>query len=162
MPLHTPYLHVKPYGMKALFLIPLLLLSLAAGAQTPVIVEDSTTSTLGLGGSAQIGFAFAKGDVVTIEAHASKHLDRMMVYRYPEDVIGRVKLTKNPSFTFTMAEDGIVVCRFISDRDGTNNIRYKVTRTPATVAMQNYQTKITWQPPTDRSGQLIPKRVEGD
>lgn len=148
--------------MKLLFFLPLLLISVAAGAQTTVVVADSATTTLGIGGTTQIGYAFAKGDVVTIEAQASKQLDRMMVYRYPEEVLGRVKLSKKPSLTFTMAEDGIVIFRFVSDRDGTNKIAYKVTRTPASAALQNYQTKITWQPPTDRSGQLIPKRVEGD
>jgi hypothetical protein len=148
--------------MKVLLILPLLLFSVIAGAQTAILVEDSTTSALGIGGTAQIGYAFAKGDVVTIEAQASKQLDRMLAYRYPEEVIGRVKLTRKPKLTFTMQEDGIVIFRFVSDRDGTNKIVYKVTRTPASEAMQHYSTKVTWLAPTDRAGQLIPKRVEGD
>jgi hypothetical protein len=148
--------------MKALLFLCCLLFSIAAGAQTPVVVEDSTISSLGLGGTAQVGYAFAKGDLVTIEARAAKKLDRMIVYRYPEAVIGRTKLTKRPRLTFTMKEDAIVIFRFVSDRNGHNSVSYKITRVPASAALQQYNTKIIWQPPTDRSGQLIPKRVEED
>ena len=149
--------------MKALFLIPIvLLLAVAAHAQSPVVVADSSTSALGLGGTAQIGYAFAKGDLVTIEATASKQLDRLMIFRFPDEMIGRIKLTRKPKYTFTMSEEGIVVFRFISDRDGSNNISYKVTRTPASAEMQQYNTKVTWLTPTSHGGQMIPKRVEGD
>jgi transcriptional regulator of nitric oxide reductase len=149
--------------MKAFFFsASLLLLSLASYGQTPIVVEDSTTTTVpGIGGNAQIGYAFAKGDVVTIDAKASKPLQRMMVYRFPEEVVGRVKFTKKPSLTFTMPEDGIIIFRFISDRDGTNIISYKVTRTPASEAVAHYNTRVNWQPSSGRSG-LIPVRVEGD
>jgi hypothetical protein len=162
MPWHLPYLLSNSFVMRFLFLISFLLFAQHGQAQTLVTVDSASTNTLGLGGSAQIGYAFAKGDVVTIEAKASKQLDRMMVYRFPQEVIGRVKLTKHPKLTFTMEQDGIVVCRFISDRDGSNNISYVVTRMPATAALQNYNTKVTWQPPSDHPGEVVPKRVEGD
>ena len=84
--------------MKAFFFSSLfLLLSFASYAQSQIVVEDSTTTTApGIGGNAQIGYAFAKGDVVTIEAKATKQLQRMVVYRFPEEVVGRVKYTKTP------------------------------------------------------------------
>ena len=151
--------------MKAIFVSSLLLLSTAACAQTPVVVAaDATTSTLGIGGSAQVGYAFAKGDVVTIEASASKKLERMLAFRFPEAVLGRVKLTKNPKLTFTMPEEGIAVFRFISDRDGTNKITYTVTRMPASKEVQDYNTKVDWKMPVDHAGTMIPERaaVSGD
>ena len=53
--------------MKAIFLIPLLLISLHGAATTLVIVEKGTATTApGVGGNAQIGYAFAKGDVIAI------------------------------------------------------------------------------------------------
>jgi hypothetical protein len=107
----------------------------------------------------QVGYAFAKGDVVSIDGRAQKKLDRMMVYRYPEAMIGKAKLTKRPRLTFTMQEDAIVIFRFISDRAGHNSVSYKITRVPASEATQHYDTRIKWEPPTERSGQLIPKRV---
>lgn len=146
--------------MKPLLLLTCLLLSLVASAQTAIVVEDSTITTQGIGGSDQVGYAFAKGDVVTIEARCSKRLDRMLAFRYPEEMIGKAALTKRPKLSFTMAADAIVIFRFVSDRAGHNRISYKVTRVPASSETQDYNTKITWQPPNDRSGQLIPKRAE--
>ena len=61
-----------------------------------------------------------------------------------------------------MPDDGIVVFRFISDRDGTTDIAYKVMRTPASESVQNYNTKVVWQQPNGRGSNLVPKRVEGD
>lgn len=147
--------------MKHFLLIPLLLLSLQAAATKEVLVETAATTTApGIGGSTQIGYAFAKGDVITIDAKASKQLDRMLAFVFPENVVGRVKFTKHPKLTFTMPEDGIVVFRFISDRDGTNIINYTVTRLPASDSVQDYDTKIEWQKPVDHAGTLIPKRAE--
>lgn len=149
--------------MKAILLaLSLLLLAVGADAQTLVVVDSGATETVpGIGGNAEIGYAFAKGDVVTIDAKASKKLEKMVVYRYPGEVLGRVKFSKAPKLTFTMPEDGIVVFDFVSDRDGTNKIAYRVTRMPASEAVQHYSTKVTWQKPNGR-GTLIPRRVEGD
>jgi hypothetical protein len=157
---HLPFLYSKSLPMKASLFLSSLLLSLTVGAQTAVVVADSTITSLGLGGTEQVGYAFAKGDVVTIDARAEKKLDRMLVYRYPEAMIGRAKLTKRPRLKFTMTEDAIVVFRFVSDRNGHNSVSYKITRIPASAATQTYNTKVRWEPPTERSGQLIPKRVE--
>jgi hypothetical protein len=148
--------------MKPLLLTFFLLFSIGAGAQTLVTVDSGSTDALGIGGNAQLGWAFAKGDVVTIEAKASKQLERMLIYRFPQEVIGRVKLTRKPKLTFTMPEEGVIICRFISDRDGTNNIAYTVTRIPASAAVQDYDTKVDWQVARDRNGGLVPKRVPGD
>ncbi len=148
--------------MKNFLFVPLLLLCLSASARKAVVVETGTTTTVpGIGGNAQIGYAFAKGDVVTIDAKASKQLERMLVFIFPEQTLGRSKFTKHPTLTFTMPQDGIVVIRFISDRDGVNTINYTVTRMPASDAVQNYDTKVEWQKPVDHAGTLIPKRAGG-
>ena len=148
--------------MKTLLLIPLLLISLHAMAAREVVVADSTTTTVpGVGGNAQIGYAFAKGDVITINAHASKQLQLLLAYLFPEKVMGRTKYTKQVKLSFTMPEDGIAIFRFISDRDGVNTIKYTITRLPASNAVQDYNTKIEWQMPPDHASNMIPKRVGG-
>ena len=141
-------------------LAALLSLSLNANAAKEVVVETSTSTTSpGIGGSTQLGYAFAKGDVITIDAKASKQLERMLVFRFPEQVLGRIKFTKRPKLTFTMPDDGIVVFRFISDRDGTNTISYTVTRMPASDAVQDYNTKVNWQNPNDHASTQTPVRA---
>lgn len=147
--------------MKTLLLIPLLFVTLFASAQTPVVVEQNgqLTTAPGIGGDAQTGFAFAKGDVITITAKASKQLDRMLVLLHPDVEIGNYRATKKPQFKFTMPQDGIAIIRFISDRGHTNKVTYTVTRMPASAAVQNYNTKVVWEKPSDgRPGNLIPRR----
>jgi hypothetical protein len=149
--------------MKTLLLIPLLLISLHAAAAKEVIVEKGTTTTApGIGGNAEIGYAFAKGDIVAIDAAASKQLQLLLAFVFPDNTVGRAKYTKHAKLTFTMPDDGIVIFRFISDRDGTNTINYTVTRMPASDTVQNYNTKVEWQKPADHAGAPIPKRVGGN
>lgn len=146
--------------MKKLLLFPALLLSLTAAATKEVVVDSGTTiTTPGIGGNTQIGYAFAKGDVITIDAQASKQLERMLVFMFPEQVLGRVKFTKHPKLSFTMPEDGTAVFRFISDRDGTNKITYMVKRMPASDSVQRYDTRLEWVEPMDRKGTRIPQRT---
>ncbi len=146
--------------MKQFFLTCAMLISISTFAANEVVVEKgSTKTTPGIGGNTQIGYAFAKGDVVTIDARAGKQLERMIVYIFPEQVMGRKTFTKHAKYSFTMPEDGIVIYRFISDRAGTNTINYTVTRMPGSDETQNYATKVEWQKPTDFSGTLIPKRA---
>ena len=145
--------------MKTLLLTASLLFSFAAGAQTRVAVADSTMTSLGLGGSAEIGFAFAKGDLVTMTANCSKKIQRVLAFLYPETQLARARETKSPSLSFTMVDDGIVIFQFVSDRAGHNKIHYRITRTPASAETQDYSTRIVWEPPTDRPGKPIPKRV---
>ncbi len=131
-------------------------------ARKQVLVERGQVTTApGIGGYAQIGYAFAKGDVIGIEAHASKLLDRMIVMIYPEEEIGRALSTKEPRLSFTMKREGIVIFRFISDRGGTNEISYSVSRMPASDRVQRYNTRIIWEKPPvgARHGSLIPKRA---
>lgn len=145
--------------MKTFVFAVLLLAPFAAGAQSAVVVADSSISSLGLGGSAQVGFAFAKGDHITMTAQCSKKLQRVLALRYPEAQLARARETKHPALDFTMAEDGIVLFQFVSDRAGHNKIHYRIMRTPASAATQDYSTRIIWEPPTDRPGKPIPKRV---
>ena len=136
-------------------------ISITAFSKTIVVVDKgSTKTTPGIGGNTQIGYAFAKGDVVTIDARAEKQLERMIVYVFPEQVLGRKTYTKHAKLSFTMPDDGIVVFRFISDRAGTNTIQYSVTRMPGSDETQHYSTKVEWQKPNDFSGTLIPKRAD--
>jgi hypothetical protein len=148
--------------MKSLILFALLLFPFAGFAVTPVTVGSGKVKTApGIGGYAQIGYAFAKGDRISITANADKKLDRMIVLLFPDVEIGRDKLTKDPSYTFTMPENGIVVFRFISDRPGTNDINYSVTRTPASNAVQNYDTRVVWlKPAAGTHGDLTPVRAD--
>jgi hypothetical protein len=147
--------------MKALLLSFFLLTGGVACAQSVVVVDSGTVVTaVGIGGSAQLAYAFGKGDVVNIEAKASKQLASMVVSRHPQPILGRVKLTKQPKLSFTMEEEGIVVFRFISDRDGTTIINYTVTRMPADAELQEYNTKVTWKMGEGKSGQMVPERVK--
>ena len=147
--------------MLRIICILMLVLPLHATARKLVTVgHGSVTTAPGIGGYAQIGYAFAKGDVVTIDATASKMLDRMIVLFYPDQELGRARATKTPHYSFTMPRAGIVVFRFISDRDGTNEIHYIVSRMPASNAAQGYNTKIIWdKPPAGMPGDLIPRRA---
>lgn len=147
--------------MKRIFFIAAMCFSISAFATSEVLVEKgSTRTTAGIGGNTQIGYAFAKGDVVTIDARSNKKLERMIVYIFPEHVLGRKTYTKHAKYTFTMPEDGIVVFRFISDRAGIATVNYSVTRMPGSDETQSYSTKVDWQKPNDFSGTLIPKRAE--
>jgi hypothetical protein len=148
--------------MKTLFLIPVLLLSLAANARKILVDKGVVTTTTGIGGYAQTGYAFAKGDVITVSANAEKHLQRMIVILHPNTEIGKQLDTKNPNYTFTMPEEGMVIIRFISDRAGTNDINYTVMRTPASPAVENYNTKVVWDKPEVLTpGYLVPRRAGG-
>jgi len=147
--------------MKRLLFSAAMFLSISAFATSEVVVEKgSTRTTPGIGGNTQIGYAFAKGDVVTIDARSNRQLERMIVYIFPENVMGRKTYTRHAKYSFTMPEDGVVVFRFISDRAGVNTIQYTVTRMPASNETQEYSTKVEWQKPNDRTGTLVPKRVE--
>jgi hypothetical protein len=146
--------------MKRFLLIPLLLIGLNSGAQTQVIESGHLTTAPGIGGDAETGYAFTKGDVITVNAKASKQLDRMLVLMYPDVEIGRYRGTKTPNYTFTVPQDGIVIIRFISDRGHTNNIDYTVTRVPASPSVANYNTKVIWEKPAEGlHHRLIPKRA---
>lgn len=143
-----------------LFFLLLLLPAFSVDARRSVVVGHGTTKTApGIGGYAQIGYAFAKGDVVTVNATAEKQLERMIVIVYPETEVGRDLATKTPHYTFTMPRSGIAVIRFISDRGGTNTINYTVTRMPASNAVQRYNTRVIWKKPGTLHGDLIPVRA---
>lgn len=147
--------------MKAWLLLTILLSAQAVDARRLVTVAQGSTSTApGIGDYADIAYAFAKGDVITLDAKASKQLQRVMVTIYPDREIAHDLATKAPHLTITMPQAGIAVIRFISDRDGKNEIRYTVTRMPASDAVQRYNTKVAWQkPPGGRPGRLIPVRA---
>lgn len=146
--------------MKRFLLIPLLLIGLNGGAQTQVVESGHLKTAPGIGGDAETGYAFAKGDVITINAKASKQLDRMLVLMYPEQEIGRDRSTKTPNYTFTVPRDGIVIFRFVSDRGHTNNIDYTITRVPASPAVARYNTKVIWEKPAEGlHHRLIPRRA---
>jgi hypothetical protein len=146
----------KPY-----IIVLFLLISLQASARKLVVIDrGSVTTAPGIGGYAQIGYALAKGDVVTITGTAEKQLERMIIIVHPDKEIGHDLATKTPHYTFTMPQEGIVVIRFISDRSGTNKISYSVTRMPASDRVQRYNTKVVWQKPeTGPHGRLIPRRA---
>jgi hypothetical protein len=147
--------------MKRLLFLPMLLIALSVGAQELLIETGQVTTAPGIGGDAQIGYAFAKGDKISITAHASKMLDRMLVLMDPATELGKARQTKSPHFAFVMPEDGIIVFRFISDRPGTNKVDYTVKRTPASEAVRNYNTKVIWKaPPAGTIGNQIPVRAE--
>ena len=146
--------------MKRLLFIPLLFISLAAGATKEVLVESATVTTApGIGGDAQIAYAFAKGDVVTVDATTTKILDRMVVVMQPGTQLGKHRQTKHPHVTFTMPEDGVVVIGFISDKPGTNHVNYTVRRLPASDAVQDYNTQIVWQAPANGKGGRVAVRA---
>jgi hypothetical protein len=146
--------------MRTLLLLPLILISLSTSARKQVTIDQGTiTTSPGIGGHAQTGYAFAKGDVITITAKAAKQLERMIVVLQPDKELGRQLSTRNPHYTFTMPEDGIVVIRFISDRAGTNDVSYTVSRTPASPAVEHYDTRVVWEkPPAGVPGYLVPRR----
>ena len=146
--------------MKPLLLIPLILISLSVDARKILVDKGMVTTTTGIGGYAQTGYAFAKGDIITVTANAEKHLERMIVILHPNREIGRQLDTKNPNYTFTMPEEGLVTIRFISDRAGTNDINYTVMRTPASPAVEHYNTKVVWdKAATVTPGYLVPRRA---
>jgi hypothetical protein len=153
--------HYQNYQvMKRILLIPLLLFALNGGAQTQMIESGHLTTAPGIGGDAETGYAFTKGDVITVSAKSSKQLDRMLVLMYPDEEIGRYRATKTPSYTFTVPHDGIVIIRFVSDRGHTNQVDYTVTRMPASPAVANYNTKVIWEKPADGlHHRLVPKRA---
>ncbi len=147
--------------MKRLLILVLLMLPFAAGAVSSVTVGSGNLKTVpGVGGYAEVAFAFAKGDKITITATADKKLQRMMVLLYPDVEIAHNNETKISNFTVTVPDNGIVVFRFISDRAGTNTIHYSVSRMPASDDVQNYDTRVVWlKPPAGARGDLTPSRL---
>lgn len=148
--------------MKAWLLLLLLLsaIQIADARKLVTVARGNTNTSPGIGDYADIAYAFAKGDVITLDAKASKQLQRVMITLYPDMEIGHDMATKSPHLTVTMPRAGIAVIRFISDRDGKNEINYTVTRMPASDAVQRYNTKVVWQkPPEGRPGHLIPVRA---
>ncbi|MEO6831833.1 MAG: hypothetical protein ABI378_05815 [Chitinophagaceae bacterium] len=132
--------------MRNLIVVLLCFFSTAVAAQKEVTVDEGKVQTVrGLAGEVQIAYNFAKGDVVKIDAHADKQLERMLVFAMPDKMIDRAKYTKHAKSTFTMTENNIVVFRFISDRGGVNTISYIVKRKPASHSTQNYNTKVDWK-----------------
>ena len=147
--------------MKRLLILALIMFPFMVGAVAPVTVGSGKLATVpGVGGYAEVAFAFAKGDKVTITATADKKLQRMMVLLYPDVEIAHNNETKISNFTVTVPQDGIVVFRFISDRAGTNYIHYSVSRMPASDDVQNYDTRVVWlKPPAGQRGDLTPMRA---
>lgn len=149
--------------MKAIFLSFsfLLMAAVDGNAQMANMVgQGSLDLPRGIGGYDEISYAFAKGDVVTLEADANKLLERIMVTLYPSDVLKRVKHVRKATTTFTVPQEGFVVIRFISDRPGGNTVRYTVTRTPGPGGPVEYDTKIRWVKPVETIGGMVPKRGE--
>lgn len=146
--------------MKRIFLfLALLAGSLCVRAGGTIVEQGSAKTVNGIGGYCEIACAFAKGDKVTIDAKASKQLQMMLVIGYPRQVFGRVKDTKKVSYSFTVPEESIVIFRFVSDRGGTNSVAYVITREPAPDGPQEYNTKVIWEKPRDRAGELIPRQA---
>jgi hypothetical protein len=146
--------------MRSLIVLLLCLCAASAFAQKEVTVDEGKIQTVrGLGGEVQMAFNFAKGDVVSIDAHASKQLERALIFAKPDKIIDRVKYSKSVQRTFTMTENNIVVFRFISDRGGVNTISYIVKRKPATEATQDYNTKADWKSTTEH-GLAVPIPAE--
>jgi hypothetical protein len=147
--------------MRTFLLSALLLLPLLAFAVRPATVgKGSVTTSPGIGGYADVGFAFAKGDRISLQASSEKKLQRVLVLLYPDRELTKAVATDNPAIHFTMPEEGIVVFRFISDRAGTNKVHYTVTRTPATAALSRYDTRVVWLKPADGApGNLVPVRA---
>ena len=133
--------------------------SIGLRAQT-VVGQGSTHTPRGIGGYTDIAYAFAKGDVVTVKAHSNKVLAQVVATLFPEKVLTRVRGTKRPEVTFTMPEEGIVVIRFISDRNGKANIDYTVTRTPGPGGPAEYNTKVKWKEPVTTVDGRIPEREQ--
>lgn len=130
--------------MKRTFVLTgLVLVSIAAQAVVrPVTVADSTITTVsGVGGSAEVAYAFAKGDKITLVAKASKPLESALVIMAPQSVLLRVKDSRKVNKSFVMPEDGTVIVRFISDRGGVNHVHYNLVRLPSSEAVQDYNTK---------------------
>jgi hypothetical protein len=149
--------------MKTLFIAAVLALtaSFSASAQTATVVDKGSVSTpKGIGGYKEISYAFAKGDVITLEARSNKLLDRIMVTQYPDNVLKRERSVRNTTTTFTMPEEGFVIIRFISDRPGVATIDYTVTRTPGPGGPAAYNTKINWEKPVGTVSGLVPKKAE--
>lgn len=147
--------------MKSLLLSALLLLSLQGYCQPPVtIATGSVTTAPGIGGNADLGLAFSKGDVIHIQAKAEKRLSQMLILFFPNRELGRVSETEHPHFDFTMPQNGIIVFRFISDRSGTDKVSYTVTRKPANASVKNYDTRVVWlKPANGQQGDLVPVRA---
>lgn len=146
--------------MRSLVVLLLCLFATNVFAQKEVTVDEGKIQTVrGLGGEVQMAFNFAKGDVVTIDAHASKQLERALIFAMPDKIIDRVKYSKKVQRSFTMTENNIVVFRFISDRGGVNTITYVVKRKPASAATQDYNTKTDWKT-TSEHGLAVPIPAE--
>lgn len=147
--------------MKPFFLTFLLLFTAGLSLSAQTVVDDGTLTTpRGIGGYKEISYAFAKGDVVTLETHSNHLLQRIMITQYPSTVLQRVKGVKNNVTTFTMPDEGFVVIRFISDRNGVARVKYTVTRTPGAGGPADYNTKINWQQPVGTVGGMVPKKAE--
>ncbi len=147
--------------MKKLLAIALLVCPLLVHGQAPIQVGKGTVTTSpGIGGYADVGFAFAKGDVVHIQAQSSKKLQRMLVLLFPSRELGKTEETDHPKLTFTMPAEGIVVFRFISDRSGENKVQYQVTRQPSDSKWAKYDTRVVWLKPANGAmGDLVPVRA---
>ncbi|MBS1616051.1 MAG: hypothetical protein JST06_08050 [Bacteroidetes bacterium] len=147
--------------MKFMLFVSLFLLPATIFALPPITVAKGHVVTApGIGGYADLGLAFAKGDIIHIQASAEKRLSQMIVLFVPNRELGRVSETEHPHFDFKMPQEGIVVFRFISDRSGTDRVDYTVTRTPASPAAKNYDSRVVWlKPANGQQGDLIPVRA---
>ena len=137
-----------------------LMLSFQALAGEPVVLQRGLLETTnGIGDYVELGYALAAGDRIHIRAHASKELERVLVIVYPENVIGRVLLTKSVDTSFVVPEEGIVVIRFISNRQGRNRINYTISREAGSDATRSYNTDVVWEKPANGRGLRVPRRA---
>jgi hypothetical protein len=136
----------------------LFLLSAASVTAQTVVDQGKTHTPRGVGGYYDIAYAFAQGDVVTLKARSSKLLARVVATLYPDVPLARVRDTKRPELSFTVPQEGIVVIRFVSDRNGEANIDYTVTRTPGPNGPAEYNTNVKWKEPIIEAGGRIPER----
>jgi hypothetical protein len=125
-----------------------------------VIDQGKKQMKAGLGDYSEIAYAFAKGDKITLDAKSSKMLDRVTIVMYPQTEITRIRATKHTNKEFIVPQDGVVIIRFVADRGGTTNVNYTVTREPASDEVKDYNTKVTWEKPTDKPGPLVPVQAK--
>jgi hypothetical protein len=147
--------------MKAIFstLFLLLLTAIVYAGDTTQVDSGHKKMKLGVGDFTDIAYSFAKGDKIILHANSSKRLDRTVFLLYPRIELATVKSVKIVDHELIMPEDGILVIRFISDRNGTTALDYTVSRIPASDEVKDYDTRILWRRPSNGIGFLTPERV---
>jgi hypothetical protein len=144
-----------------LLLVGLLFCAFRLAAQEPI---DITEQTIKLGGmkEEELYFGFAEGDkiIFNFQEADNKELKEIEIVEYPNNSkFSDYKTKKVENKIITVAKTGVYVFRFKNTAIAGRICKIKIQRVPATDAVMNFNSAVTWITRQDTTWNTFTKEV---